>query len=541
MALTGTVQKFEDLPSTPVEGARYKVVGGADTGFASYYVQGQGGVYVETVDDTINNTIDPRTMPHALIRQPDGSFIFAPFTWQPRRVGDAKTNPTPAYVGRPIRDVFFYANRLGLLADETVTFSAAGDYSDFWRRTVLDYVESDALAVSATTTDVAILDYAVPFNDGIMLFSAQRQFSLSNGENGLSARTVEIKPVTNYLMAGRVRPAPLGAQVYFASDGGGNVQVQEYTRLEGTDATDAAEVTAHVPGLIPSGVTQIVAASDLNAAFIVSRGSPRVFPYQFFWNGDEKVVSAWREWDFGEASVLSGAFFDGQLTLLMEREGQYSLEALDLRPNARSPSQVGLIHLDRAVIVTGTYRDADDRTVFTLPYVPAEDTLRLVRTAADPHADSMIRPTSYRMEGPTTVSVPGREAFPVTIGQVYRTYFRFSRQYPQDYQGRPLSTGRLQLTQFTVSFADTAYLESEVLPYGPNVVDPSLVSRTTFNGRLLGDASYRLGSLNYYTGSHSFPVAADAKLASVAIVNETPYAMTLVSAEWEGKYWNRAR
>ncbi|MCR5870680.1 hypothetical protein LRS12_08160 [Sphingomonas sp. J344] len=176
-ALTGTVQKFEDLPESPADGEIYRIAGSAETGFVSYYVVRNGSVWDETVSPGLPNAISAATMPHALVRQSDGSFVFAPFSWKPRRVGDLVTNPAPPFVNRRLRDVFFYKNRLGFLVDESVVFSVAGDYGDFWRRTVLDYIESDPLSVSATTTDVALLDYAVPFNDGIMLFSAQRQFS----------------------------------------------------------------------------------------------------------------------------------------------------------------------------------------------------------------------------------------------------------------------------------------------------------------------------------------------------------------------------
>lgn len=539
MALTGTVQKFENLPADAAVGANYKITGSADAGFTTYYVaKAADGTWNETVVPDVNSYIDPATMPHALVRQADGTFLFAPFTWQQRRVGDKVSNPDPTFIGRPIRDVFFYANRLGFLADETVMFSVAGDYSDFWRRTVLDYVQSDALAVSATTTDVATLDYAVPFNDGIMLFSGQRQFSLTNGDNGLSADTVEIKPVTNYLMSRNVRPAPIGSQVYFASDSGGNVQLQEYTRQEGSDSTDAAEVTAHVPGLVPAGITQLVAAPDLNSVIVLRSGHADAYPYQFFWNGNEKVQSAWRTWDFEGGQVISGTYFDGKLSMLMKRGSNFSIEAMDLRPTARTLNQGTLIHLDRSVTLTGTYDPIANRTVFTFPYSYDPTKVTLIRGTASPHPDSLM--LGVRFDGATSVSVPGNETgFTVTGGETYGFRFQFSRQYPLDYQGRPLTTGRLQITNFSVVYTDTGFFQTEVKPYGPDVmgVTPSV---TNYSGRLLGTASYRLGQITYQSGSHTFSVGADAKLATIAITSRSPYPLTLVSAEWEGKFFNRA-
>ncbi|MCP4126800.1 MAG: hypothetical protein GY753_07030, partial [Gammaproteobacteria bacterium] len=48
------------------------------------------------------------------------------YEYQSRRAGDDTTNPMPAFVDEYPNDVFFYENRLGILAGETVTFTEAG-------------------------------------------------------------------------------------------------------------------------------------------------------------------------------------------------------------------------------------------------------------------------------------------------------------------------------------------------------------------------------------------------------------------------------
>lgn len=540
--LTGSVQKFEDLPTAPATGAIYKVSGSVETAFVSYYVRWSGSVWDEAVAPGLQNSINALTMPHALVRQSDGTFVFGPFSWRPRRVGDGSTNPAPPFVGRSIRDVFFYQNRLAFLTDESAVFSVAGDYGDYWRRTVLDYIESDVIAAAATTTDVALLDYAVPFNDGVMLFSAQRQFSLSNGESGLSATSISIDPVTSYVTSPGVRPAPLGSQVYFASDVSGYTTVQEYVRLDGSDATDAAEITSHVPGLLPTGASQLVSAPDINAIFTFAAKSEdptRVYPYQFFWGGDRKLVSAWRVWDFGEGRPVSGTYLDGRLHIIVKRGTAYYLEAMDLSPGAKSASQDHLIYLDRQVTLSGVYDPSGDRTTFTFPYVPDAASVRLVRTKTAAVPESLLDPSTYVVDG-ATVSVPGHETAPVTAGESYPTLFQFSQQFPQDYQGRPLTTGRLQLHTFTVNYTDTAFFKSEVRPYGTSGVGDVPVSIENFNGQLIGSSEFLLGKPVYRTGSFTFSVAGEAKLATVVLRNETPYASTWVSAEWEGLFFSRA-
>ena len=545
-SVNGYVQRFEDLPDTASTGAVYKVQGTAETGMVSYYVRRNGDVWEEHVSPGIRNSIDPETMPWALVRLENGEFELAPFCWKSRRVGDAETNPAPAFIDRPIRDIFFYQNRLGMLTDESTVFSVAGDYGDFWRRTVLDYLDADSFSLSATTTDVALLDHAVPFNDGIMLFSEQRQFSLSSGEAGTAATATEINPVTNYSMAPGVKPVPLGDQVIFASDQGSYTAVQEYTRLDGRDATDAAEITAHVPGLLPVGVSKLIPAPGLNALFVLTRNSnspDRIYAYQYYWDGDTKRVSAWRRWAFADAQVLSGAYIDGELSLLIRRANKLYLEKIDLREDAASEEQENLIYLDRQVTLTGTYDAETDVTTFEFPYEPNATSLRLLRTLNAPHPESLIQGQHITVTG-STVAVQGDESgSPVTAGALYRTSMVLSEQFPLDYQGRPLTSGRLQLRYMSITYEDSPFFTAVVRPYGhdANIDEASRRKVTHITSQRIGDASHLTGQMAYDSATGQFAVTANSKDVSIALVNDTPFQSFWVSIEWEGLYYTRAR
>ncbi len=541
--LAGTVPNITKLPDPPCNGCVYKVLGATDTSFVSYYVRGDGAVWDETVEPGLQNAIDEETMPHALVRESDGTFSFAPFSWQPRRVGDLDTNPQPPFMGRTIRDIFFYNNRLGFLVDESVVFSAAGDYGDFYRRTVLDYIDSDTLAAGATTTDVAVLDYAVPFQDGVMLFSRQRQLSLTNGDSGLSAHSLSIQPVTRYLMAPEVRPDPLGSQVHFITDGTGHSTVQEYTRLSGADPTEAADITAHVPGLIPQGASQIISAPDVDAMFVLVRNAAetadqhQLFAYQFFWDGDKKLQSAWRVWDFGSGTPISGAYVDGGLELLMQRPDGYFLERIDLSPTAVSVNQDHLVYLDRQVTVTGTYDPVSNLTSFPIGYTPTGQ-YRLVPTSNE----GIIDPNLMINSDTGTIQVVGDVSGQVTAGELFTTKVVLSQQFPVNYQGQKLTTGRLQLHSVTIQLYNTTYTRAEVYPYGLDAagVDPGLKHVTEFNGLIVGSARNLLGRRNYETVPFTFSVAGNSKEARIELINDSPFGSTYTSAEWEGLFFSHA-
>lgn len=546
VALTGTVQSEMNLPTSPTTGQVYKVMGGEANAYASYYVRWDGSAWEETFAPGLKNLIDPLTMPHALVHNVDGTFTFKPFCWKPRQIGDQVSNPAPAFVGRTIRDVFFYQNRLGFLSDENVIFSVAGDYGNFWRRTVIDYLDADVISVSATTTDVALMEYATPFNDGIMLFSGQRQFSLSNGQYGTTINSLEMNPVTDFTLTIGARPVPMGNACYFASQSGSYTSIQEYTRLDGRDAQGAAEVTSHVPGLLPSGVTQLIPMKSLDTVGVVMANSSapqEMYIYQFFWDGNQKVISAWHRWNFGAGEVLSGAFADGQVSFIVRRDNTAYLEKMDLRSHAKSSNQDHLLYLDRQVTLTGTYNSGTGKTTFTFPYAPDPAKLRMIRTKTAAAPESIIPGSKVTVSGSTVTVIGDESAYPLTCGEVFKTAARLSQQFHQDYQGRNLDSGRLQLRSMSITSHETPFYTIQIQPYGPyaNIDKASKTQTYNVSSQVLGKASFELGKPSYTTGGTAFMVGADASIVSITLINDTPYKSSWVSASWEGLYFNRTR
>ena len=544
-AISGTVQSFSKLPETAAQGAVYMIAGTDESAFRTYYVRKNGGVWDECRKPGMVDAIDATTMPHALVRENDGTFVFAPFSWAPRRVGDGDTNPDPVFIGRPIRKVFIYQNRLTFISDENTILSVAGDLGNFWRMTVLDYIDSDVVSLAATSTEVSVLTDAVAFNDGIMLTSDQTQFSLSNGEDGASAVSMAVRPVTNYEVNSKAGMVALGSEVYFASERNGFTILREYTRIDGDDATSASDVTAHVPAYIPAGVHKLIPAVDLGAIFTLTSGDESaLYVYQFYWaSASEKAQSAHHRWTFGSgARVMSGAYLGGYLYLLIARSNGLCLERMNLQAGAKAPLLNHQCYLDRRAQVTGTFDAGRNRTVITLPY--PSSTVQIIRTNAHAKPLSIIDPTTYVFVNATTVEVPGNEtAGPLLVGEKYTFRYRFSALYLRRQDGTAITTGRTQLRTFTVSYRNTGFFKTSVAPYG---VDPAVeavipAKLAQFTGKVLGQADLILNSPAFHTGDYSFSVLGQSDVATIELVNDTHVASTFVSAEYETFYWNRSR
>jgi hypothetical protein len=549
-ALTGSVQRFDKLPTTATEGAVYAVTGDNTNFFVTYYVRYTGGVWDECLKPGLINSLDPTTMPHCLVRQADGSFKFAPFSWMPRRVGDTVTNPDPPFVGRSIRKVLFYQNRLAVLSDENVILSVAGDFGNFYRTTVVDLLDSDPITVAPTSTKVSIMYDAVPFNDGIMLTSDQTQFSMTNGDLGLSQQSMAIRPVTSYEVSTKAGLVAINSDVYFAVERNGYAAVREYSRVANQDSTSASDISAHVPRYIPAGVKKIIPAGDINSLFVLTNGAPnKVYCYQFYWvSGTQKAQSAWHEWDMGTGcTVLSGAYLSGYLYLLIVRGTAVFLERINMQPGIVPSGFPIQVYLDRRITVTGSYNSSTGFTTFTLPYAPTQSDFRLVLSSSDPsRPGALLDPTSYVWGSSTSVSVPGNvTAGSLMAGSKYTFRIQFSQQFPRKGDGTAVTTGRLQLRTWTVSYRDTGYFHTEVAPYGAlgsTVTGDIIPSKVKdFTGKTVGAADLILNQPVLHTGRFSFQVLGDASQATISISNDTHVAATFLAAEWEAFYFNRAR
>jgi hypothetical protein len=308
--LDGTVNTFSDLPhpedpSPPQNGDLYKVVGYDEDNFGGYYVVRTSGVWEETYGPSANTSLDEDTLPHALVRESDGTFTFTPFAWTARQVGDANSNPPPTFVGRTINGVFYWKNRLGFITDENVVLSTAGDYGNFWRNTMTTLLDSDLVDVALTTNKVSILKFAIPFNDTMMLFADQSQFSLSV-RDVLTPTSVSIDEATGFEMDDTVAPVRVGSEVYFVSKAGSWSRLvrvgsevyfvskagswsrlREYFVNSKTLATDAADITAHTPRFVPNQIVSMAASDIEDALFLISDQTGyenRIYVYKVFWS-----------------------------------------------------------------------------------------------------------------------------------------------------------------------------------------------------------------------------------------------------------------
>jgi len=382
--ITDTFQVFGDLPSTmPGAGLIYTISGDNLSAFDTYYVKVDAAnkVYEEYKfpGNAISDELDQATMPHTLVDNLDGTFTFGNGAWYDREVGDnVLTNKNPPFIGLTVNEVFFFRNRFGICAGETVSLSRIGTadqgYFAFFRETVSNLLDTDPIHLEAPHERNSKFIAVTPFDESLVLFSEEAQFVL-NSDGPLTPSTARIDVSTEFTASGNARPVGVGQNVYFPVDAGLYVGIREYFVEADTTSNDAANVTAHVPRYILADPLKLSGSTNEDMlAVLVSGDQTRLYVYKYFWDGTTKAQSSWSYWQFStEDTILNMDFIGPTLYLVIERSDGIYLDSLALNDDA-STTDIGIrVHLDRRQSLTGVYNSVSELTTWTLASATALD------------------------------------------------------------------------------------------------------------------------------------------------------------------------
>lgn len=551
-----TVQNFSDLPSPAINNMVVEVTGDAGNTFDNYYVkfeefQDGDGVWKETVKPDIQVALDPTTLPHSLIRTADGNFRFTQLdgtTYQvggtdfttpkygQRVAGDEDSAPTPSFIGRKLNDLFFHRNRLGFLSDENVIMSRAGEFFDFFPETVTQLLDTDPIDIASTHTKVSILRHAISFDEELLLFSDQTQFIMS-GEATLTASNVAINVATEFEADRQTKPKGAGSNVFFTFPKGDFTGMREFFIASDTDTKQADDITANVPVFIPKNVFKITSATNENILAILSSDTPNcIYIYQYYVSSGKRLQSAWHKWDYGSTStdnILNIDFIENTLIIVNERSDGVYLEKVDVSPARVDTGATYLTHLDRKLLeteVTTNYDSATNISTITLPYV-IKNTMKVVGRVGG--TNKAGREILTNTQTGNTITVSGDISnFKFFVGEQYEFLFKFSQQFVQlaDSNGARISVkeGRLQIRNWSVSFNNTGFFQTEVTPKARDT------SSSTFTGTITGAGL--LGTVNLEDGDFKFSVQSRNDNLSIVLKNNSHLPSNFINANWEGYY-----
>lgn len=343
--LKDSVNDVSLLPPQCEDGVVLRVANTEASDADDYYVkfETEGGIpgqgaWEETIKPNIPESLNASTMPHALIRENDGTFTLRPLTkeydeenfWQPRKVGDETTSPPPTFVSKKIQDAFFYQNRLGFLAEDTVVLSQAGDYFNFFQGSAIAISDADPIDMSTSTTRPAKLKAAIGTPAGLLLFAENSQFLLKSEDVAFGPATVKIDEVANFAYKSAIHPVETGVSILFTTESDTYSKVFELATDSLASRPQITDNTRIVPELIPPNLKHIVSVPN-QSLIIMGDGTKTLYVFKFFNTGNERQLAGWTTWEM--PSEIKLAAFDHDTGFFIGRNGSNTilskLELLD--------------------------------------------------------------------------------------------------------------------------------------------------------------------------------------------------------------------
>lgn len=587
-AITDTVQAFTELPTIAPAGYQVEIEGDPGNKFDSYYVEfrpreGAGtfgeGSWVETVAPGTEYRIKPSTMPHVLVRKPNGTFHFGPMDgstiatgltlqkWGDRTCGDYDSAPDPSFIGNGIQDLLVFKNRLGILADENVVLSRPGEFFEFFPETVTTTLATDPIDLAAGGPRVSVLRYAVPFQDELILFSDQTQFRLTSSDVALTTSSAQLTTLTQYEIDTRCRPVQAGNGIVFAQADGDWTKFREFSiRGSGTSiSADAAEITQQASAYVPAGVFRIAVDDTSNSWYAISDRTGymnRIYTHKFFLRmtngGVERVQSSWSHWTLsGADKVLQVLAIQEVLYLLVQYGTEVWLEKAPIADKAaKNATKPPLLLLDRWVSTTtdtpaairvsaGTYNATTNTTTWTLPY-----TIKAKTQAWSSRATSNGGALLAEASSGTTLAARGDwSAKAVFFGEVYDFQYRFTRfkLYREAGGGKTAANAlRTQVRKAMLRYHDTGYFEAHVMAERrPTAVykysGVTLGSRNALIGEPVWSFEDEAESARYREGVFSIPILSKGENCVVELHNATALPCKFSTCEWIGLITGKAR
>ena len=556
---TDSTPTVADLPIQCHNGYKVRIVNSVDADVDDMYVEfitdngatNGPGVWEESNAPGITYELDPLTLPHQLVRESDGSFSFSAVSWEDRNIGDLTTNPNPTFVGKTIKNIFFYRNRLGFLANESVILSKSGDYFNFFSTTVLTVSDDDPIDISASSVKPVNLRYVKPTSIGLVMFSDTEQFLLTTDSDILSPATAKVNELSSYECDANVEAVSLGTSLAFISKTPLYSRVYELFEISTDKPPVMVEQTQIVPELIPSTVTSMIASPAMSLLSIGETGSSTIYQYKFLTLGEDRV-SSWYKWQL--TGTLLDQFFDiSTYYAVVANASEVYIQSYDLT----QASEEGFLTLPSGektdvcldfwdINPYREYDPNDDGSDTTRIYLPYED------VSGKTFAVVLLGRYIGASDDLTAASV-GAVLYPTVAGSTGAYYVDITG----DYRGRDLIVGfnynmQINLPKFFITQTDgksavTDFTSDLVIHRikvstglsGPVKYQITITGRPEWNNTIeaVQPNIYDLNNVNLSAEAvHTVPLYQRNENLNVNIIGDSPLPVTLLNLTWEGKY-----
>jgi hypothetical protein len=311
---------------------------------------------------------------------------------------------------------------------------------------------------------------------------------------------------------------------------GNHTGIKEYEVQPLTYNNDAADVTAHCPNYIPTGVYKL-ASSDVEDTIIALSTEERdtLFVYRYYWaSADEKVQSSWSKFKLSpEDTILSADFIDNRLYIVMKRSDGTYLNSMDFSYKLTEEDLGFMVHLDEKQTLTGTYDPDTNETLFDIGYpIKTGSTWQGVLSA---DFEGKVGGTlNLQTKTSTEVFILGDwSAGRVYVGRPYQFIYTLSPIYYKDSQKLSVPHYKLNLKNMHLFYDDSGYFKVEV-----NFKSTDTIYEYALNPTL-GDETLTVGEATISRGNFRFPIQGDGEKTEITISSNSMFPVSIQGGEYE--------
>lgn len=526
-------KKAEDLTQLPLiapNGYVMKIVGENINIADDYYLRfetadGSGygnGSWKECPSPDVKYRIDKSTMPHAVVRNADGTFTFKAIDWSDRPAGDEDSAKTPSFIGNCIQDLFCHKGRLGFVAEDRTCYSDVNDIFLFFKSTTLTELDTDAIDVGSNSR-MSLLKFAVPYNKELMLFGENSEFLIQGGSSNFSNGTVSIEMLMEYACSSLCKPVPVGSTVLFTCNNGDFSKIYE-VHMSDNYNIGAREISEQVSQYIPKNLYKLFTSSENNmAGFLTTEATDTIYIYNYYYNGNTKAQSAWSKWVFNNTKILNADFVNNFIYLTMQYEDGIYLEKMNINSLEGDDDLSFIVYLDRKQKLIPNER------VITLDYNPVNEI-------------KVVNPYGF----PCEISRTGNEITLlddydyVYVGNTYESKWKLSSIYKRQTTqsgGMKVVEGILMLKDINLSYADTSYFRVLLQP----TYSTAIASTLEFTGIVDGTISSTMNKITPYSSTFLIPIISKNNEIDIVIINDSYLPSGFLSLEWLGEFIIRGK
>lgn len=552
ISIKGLLTDLGKLPPYAPNGFTVKIQPAGKSDEFGYWLQavereGNTVKWAEMVAPDTRLGMDLTTLPYTLVRtgfnpiHGKAEFSLQEGEWADRDVGDERSNPYPAFIDEQapvaIGAIGVFQNRLFVTAGESVSMSRSGDFFNMFRQTTQTVTDDDPVGGYADSNQINTLSSAVILDQDLVMFSSSGQFKV-DGRSVITNENFSIPQTNAFETIPTAKPAVSGESIFFAFTNGKFTGVREYFTDSLTDTKRARPITEHVDKYISGKATHLNSSPDVNMLLVLSDDTPNVvYVYNWLWQAEEKVQSAWHKWVFPEGTkVFSTHFSNDKLYIVIRRFGDLWVEYIDLNDN--DDVDLGFeVRLDRLRRTPLLYTGADSYVVASdlFPDENIEDLEFLCGAGCYPEYIGM--PLNMERFGSALRSydkVTSGNA-EILIGRKYKSRYVPSQPLVRDYRDRVIGIDKLTTTRFYVNYESLGLVDSIITgKFG----EPQV---TQYTGRILGEVNNIVGFAAPQAGQFVVPVLRKADDITWELATDDYVPFDIRDIEWSGQFNQRGR